>query len=135
MNDESNIIEMTEEEMRSTIGVPKRKLNPIGMTKEQYLQFHRECTEKMFAITKAKNADYTGTSTDPFSNFSKVQEMGICSTEQGFMVRMHDKMARLTSFVQKGILEVKDESVEDTLLDLSNYCILMAGYLRSKKGK
>jgi len=27
----------------------------------------------------------------------------------------------------------KDESIEDTLLDLSNYAILMAGYIKSKK--
>lgn len=103
------------------------------MTKEDYLKFHRECLEKMAKITAAKNADYTGIGDDPFANFTRVELLGICSTEQGFLTRMMDKLSRITSFVQKGELQVKDESVEDTLLDLSNYCILMMGYIKSKK--
>lgn len=103
------------------------------MTKEEYFKFHQECTAKMTAITKAKNADYTGTGDNPFANFTRVEALGICSTEQGFLTRMMDKMCRLNSFAQKGVLEVKDESVEDTLLDLANYALLMAGYIRSKR--
>lgn len=105
------------------------------MNKSEYFQFHKECCEKMIAITAAKNADYTGAGDNPFANFSRVEAMGISSTEQGFLTRMLDKMCRIGSFVQKGVLMVKDESVEDTLLDLANYCILMAGYIRSKKYK
>ena len=103
------------------------------VTKDDYMQFHADCCAKMIAVTKAKNADYTGTSLDPFANFSRVEAIGICSTEQGFLTRMFDKFSRVTSFVQKGVLQVKDESVEDTLIDLANYAILMAGYIRSKR--
>lgn len=103
------------------------------MNRAEYLAFHRQCCDRMITITKAKNNDYTGGSDDPFSNFSGVERAGIASTEQGFLTRMHDKMARIITFVQKGVLLVKDESVEDTLLDLANYCILMAGYIRSKR--
>ncbi len=39
------------------------------MTKEQYFIFHREATRKMYSITQEKNADYTGDSDNPFSNF------------------------------------------------------------------
>lgn len=105
------------------------------MNKHDYFKFHRECLEKMAKITAAKNADYTGVGTDPFANFTRVEALGICSTEQGFLTRMVDKIARITSFVQKGELQVKDESVEDTLLDLANYAILFAGYIKSKKGE
>ncbi len=35
--------------------------------------------------------------------------------------------------MQVGSLKVKDETIEDTMLDFANYCLLMAGYLRSKK--
>lgn len=104
------------------------------MTKQDYFEFHKECLEKMAKITAAKNADYTGVGDDPFANFTRVEAMGICSTEQGFLTRMMDKMSRINSFVQKGELQVKDESVQDTLLDLANYAILLAGYIRSKKG-
>lgn len=105
------------------------------MTKKEYLQFHRECCERMMSITQAKNADYTGDGDDPFANFSRVEAMGITDTCRGFLVRMLDKVSRITSFVQKGVLQVKDESVEDTLLDLANYCILLAGHIRSTKDK
>jgi hypothetical protein len=102
------------------------------MTKEEYFKHHTEFCEKMQEITKLKNQDYSGKGDDPFTNFSRVEIMGICSTEQGFLTRMFDKFARITSFVQNGTLQVKDESVQDTLLDLSNYCALMSGYLKSK---
>ncbi len=103
------------------------------MTREEYLAFHRKCCDLMVVITTAKNADYCGLAKSPFANFEKVEDLGICSTEQGFLTRMMDKFMRINSFVQKGVLEVKDESIEDTLLDLANYSILFAGYIRSKK--
>ena len=103
------------------------------MNKAEYVEFHKASCEKMQAITKAKNADYTGDGDDPFANFSRVEALGITDTTRGFLVRMTDKLSRITSFAQKGVLQVKDESVEDTLLDLANYCILLAGYIRSKK--
>jgi hypothetical protein len=87
----------------------------------------------MMAITKAKNADYTGVGDDPFANFSRVESLGITDTVRGFLVRMTDKFSRITSFAQKGVLQVKDESVEDTLFDLANYCLLLAAYIRSRK--
>jgi hypothetical protein len=105
------------------------------MTKKEYIQFHADSCEKMKVITAAKNADYTGVGDDPFANFSRVSAMGICSTEQGFLVRMNDKMSRLSSFIQRGILIVKDESLEDTCLDLANYAILLAAYIKSRKAE
>lgn len=103
------------------------------MTREEYLKYHRDMCDRMVGITERKNSDYTGDSGDPFFNFTRVEAIGISSTEQGFLTRMFDKFARITTFVQKGVLQVQDESVEDTLLDLANYCILMAGYIRAKK--
>lgn len=103
------------------------------MNKRQYIDFHNHATARMHDITLAKNADYTGTGDDPFANFTRVEAMGICSTEQGFLTRMTDKMARLSSFVQRGTLMVKDESVVDSALDLANYCILFAAYVTGKK--
>lgn len=103
------------------------------MNRKEYLEYHKAVTEKMFTITKAKNSDYCGITDDPFANFSRVEAVGITTTERGFLVRMMDKMSRLNSFVQKGVLEVKDESVEDTLFDLANYSILLAAYIHGKK--
>lgn len=105
------------------------------MTKTEYLEFHQKTCQYMIEVTKKKNADYTGTGSDPFANFRRCEQLDICSAEQGFLTRMTDKLARINSYVQKGELQVKDESVTDTLIDLANYSILMAGYIKSKAKK
>lgn len=103
------------------------------MTKQEYFDFQEAEFKKMLEITRAKNADYTGTNNDPFANFTAVERLGICSTETGFMVRIIDKVARINSFIQKGVLEVKDESVQDTCRDAANYFTLLNGYIESKR--
>lgn len=103
------------------------------IAKEDYLKWHAAACARLVDITARKNADYTGASTDPFFNFSRVASIGICSTEVGFLTRMFDKFSRVISFVQKGTLSVAEETVEDTLLDLANYALLMAGYLHFKR--
>ena len=104
------------------------------MTKKEYLKFHKEFAEKMIEITQRKNADYAGhNNDDPFANFRVVENIGITTAEIGFLTRMTDKLSRITTFVQKGELLVKDESVFDTLLDLANYSALLAGFIKDKK--
>ena len=105
------------------------------MTKNEYMEFHRDCCQRMMDITRRKNHDYSGgdKSTDPFMNFTAVERMGICSTEQGFLTRMMDKMARISTLSTGTQAQVRDESVEDTLLDLANYSILLLGYIKSRK--
>lgn len=102
------------------------------MTKAEYKKYHAEMCEKMKQITEKKNHDYTGGSDDPFANFKYVESLGITSTEVGMLTRMTDKMSRINSFIKKGSYEVEDESITDTLLDLANYSILLAGYIKSK---
>lgn len=120
--------------------ITKKYENPTQTTPtktetEKYFEFAEKTMTEMLEISKRKNADYTGGGGDPFANFTRVEAMGICTTEQGFLTRMTDKMCRISSFVQNGTLEVKDESVQDTLKDLANYSILMLGYLEAKRDK
>lgn len=105
------------------------------MDNKQFLEEFKKITEKMYEIAVAKNSDYAGSTveSDPFHNFKTVESLGVCQTEQGFLTRMTDKFCRITNFVRSGELKVKDESVEDTLLDLANYAIIMRLYLKSKK--
>ncbi len=105
----------------------------MGMTKEQYFEFHQEFCDKMMSVTKAKNADYTGGAEDPFANFTNVRACGGGTPLQGFLFRMNDKFMRISSFVELGVLQVKDESVLDTLHDLANYSALMAGLIESMR--
>ena len=102
-------------------------------TREDLINYIEEKTKLMVTVARAKNADYAGAGTDPFQNFTRVESLGICKTEVGFLTRMTDKLCRIASFVAAGTLQVKDESVQDTLLDLSCYCLLMSAYIESKK--
>ena len=102
------------------------------MSKSEYLKFFKKKLVQMYRTTKVKNDDYSA-GLDPFANFTRVEALGICSPEQGFLVRMTDKMSRISSFVQRGELSVKSESVDDTLLDLAVYSLLLAAYLKSQE--
>jgi hypothetical protein len=102
------------------------------MTKDEYFDFAEKFFGDALKISRSKNADYTGGDSDPFGNFKAVEALGI-STESGFLTRMMDKMKRIASFAENGELQVKDESVTDTLQDLANYACLFAGYIESKE--
>lgn len=69
---------------------------------------------------KKKNADYG-------NSFSRaVEKYGLVSA----LTRISDKFNRLESLILHKEQEVKDESVQDTLLDLANYCIMTVMEIR-----
>ena len=79
--------------------------------------------EKMKDIHSNKSHDYAGTSEDPFANLKLSTKMGI-PYWKGCLVRIGDKFSRLCSFARQGELQVKDESIEDTLIDMANYSVI-----------
>lgn len=89
--------------------------------------------DRMNDIMKAKNADYAGAQLDALGNFKGVEQLGVCLTETGFLTRMLDKYCRVATFVAKGVLTVRSESVEDTLIDLANYSLLLACHIKDKR--
>jgi len=78
-----------------------------------------------------KNADYSP-GYDPFRNFEFCEQLGICLTEEGILVRMADKFARVVNLMNKSP-DVEDETVEDTLKDLINYAAILLSYIRLKQ--
>jgi len=105
------------------------------MNSTQLIQYFDQVVAQMRDTLVKKNADYSGDVADTFANFKMVEHFGAASVEQGFFTRLTDKFSRIASFIKKGILHVKDETVKDTLLDLAIYCILVSAYLESKKGE
>ena len=95
------------------------------------IALHRELTEKSRSIMARKNHDYANGGGDPFTNFRGSSNLGI-DPILGIMLRMQDKMQRIRTFVEKGTLKVVGESVEDAVLDLINYSVLMAGMIKEK---
>ena len=106
------------------------------MNREQYRLFHQKICQNALNLSIAKNHDYSGgkDGTDPFLNFKFVEHLGVgVSTEQGFLVRLADKMRRLAGFLRTGKFAVSDESFEDTIMDSINYLCLLAAYREAKK--
>lgn len=103
------------------------------MNREELMDHHRDITEIARELMERKNEDYAGQGgSEPFANFTRCEVLGICSTEKGFLVRMTDKMSRLSSFFESGRFSVKDENLEDTCIDIINYAILLMAYRRDK---
>jgi hypothetical protein len=80
-----------------------------------------ELLDKMKEIHYAKDQDYAGEI--PFSNFRKSESFGIPAWK-GALVRMSDKWSRLCTLASKEAM-VRDETFEDTLLDLANYALII----------
>lgn len=91
-----------------------------------------ELLDKMAEIHHKKNHDYSVGKKDPLSNFRMCEEFGIPAWK-GCLVRISDKFSRITQLSTKEA-EVKDESIEDTLIDLSCYSLLCIILLRESHG-
>ena len=74
---------------------------------------HREICEKLNEIYRKKNHDYG----DSFGK--QFEEYGLVSSA----IRLEDKLNRFKNLI-KNEAQVKDETIEDTLLDLANYAIM-----------
>lgn len=90
---------------------------------QSYVDCFDDILKEMSEVHQRKNADYG-------NNFHKRYE------KYGFLtalLRLTDKMERLENIYEKGKIQVKDESVEDTLLDLANYAVMTIVELRNNK--
>lgn len=81
---------------------------------EPKVAIHYAICQKLNQVYKAKNHDYC----DSFGDTYK--KLGIISA----VTRLSDKMNRLMSLAVKHDVQVKDEKIEDTLLDMANYAIM-----------
>jgi len=78
--------------------------------------------DQMADLHSRKNHDYAGTK-DPLKNLKASKRIGV-DPLTGVMLRLQDKWSRLESFMTSGEFLVKDESVEDTLMDNAVYSLL-----------
>jgi hypothetical protein len=68
---------------------------------------------------------------DCFSNFKLTARLAGIPVEKVFMVFLSVKIARLSELV--GGKEAQNESIQETLKDLTNYACLMSIYLGNKQ--
>lgn len=77
------------------------------------IQMHGNLLKKLSELYKTKNSDYGDSVADTYKKY------GLTS----FLVRMEDKLNRVRT-IGRIEAKVKDEKLEDTLLDLANYALL-----------
>jgi len=88
--------------------------------------------EEMKSLHIRKNAGYSGESTDRWANFRMSEVLGV-PAYLGALVRMSDKWIRITNLIKNPNLDQVGESVEDTLMDLAAYCLIVICLLREKR--
>ena len=96
------------------------------MNKEEFKESFKSTLDNMYKIMERKNSDYAKISA--FWNFELVEKLWITSIEKWILVRMADKMSRISTLIDQDA-KVKDESIMDTLQDLANYSVILKIYL------
>lgn len=96
----------------------------INMTKDEEtkLTINKMILDEMRDTYINKNSDY-GDSFD-----KTIDEFGLVAPA----IRMSDKLNRFKKLI-KAQQNVKDESIEDTLLDLANYAVLTLMHIRNEE--
>lgn len=91
---------------------------------EENVQKFMDITTNMAKTYAAKNHDYGNSFNQSLDKFGLIASI----------VRMGDKMNRLETLVTKKA-QVKDESIEDTLLDLASYSVMTLMWFNNNKGE
>ena len=94
------------------------------MTTEQMnykIQEFKNITQEMIETYSRKNVDYD----DAFTK--SLEEDGLLVAK----IRLGDKYKRFSALIKQENL-VKDESIEDTLLDMASYAIMTVMFNRNK---
>lgn len=102
----------------------------VTITREEFIESFKDSLTEMYTIMLKKNKDYAGED-NPFANFELVESLGLVSMEKGILVRMTDKIARISNLIDKEAA-VHDEAIEDTLSDLANYSVILKVLLEAK---
>lgn len=88
----------------------------------KFMNDYKEIVEEMMNTCIKKNNDYGSSVEDTYNKFGDVS----------YLVRITDKYNRVLSLLDKSA-EVEDESIDDTILDMANYCCLWLASRKSNK--
>lgn len=104
------------------------------MNKQDLFNLHKSICSEALELMEKKNNDYA-TGSDPFMNFRRAEYLGFSTAEMGVLIRMTDKMSRISTFLNKGELSLSNESVYDAVIDIINYSVLLAGLIKDRDEK
>ena len=84
-----------------------------------------DITKEMVSLQEKKNKDYGNSFEQTLDEFGLIAGV----------IRLNDKMNRVKQLCKSQKQEVKDEKIEDTLIDLANYAIMTLSWLKNNNGK
>ena len=97
------------------------------MNQSEFFGFLKDCHAKEEDIVNEKNSVYSSKQ-DPFSNFRRYGTIH-------FLTRIYEKFNRIENLLDESKKVEGGESIEDTILDMSNYLHLLLGFLKEKDEK
>lgn len=86
------------------------------------IKMHKDILDNLHELYISKNSDYGNSIHDTYEKYGLIS----------FLVRLEDKLNRARTISKQEAL-IKDEKIEDTLLDMANYAILAVMELRGYK--
>lgn len=103
----------TKQQTACAFVLPEAQYDNLDNAPEKVTQ-HKLICDTLTSIYRQKNHDYG-------DSFAKVREV----VHNSVLVRLMDKLERLKTLMGKGEqAQVIDEGVDDTLMDMANYCIM-----------
>lgn len=102
------------------------------MLRVKFIESIKNTFAKGVELIERKNHDYAGVD-NPFKNFESASIVGI-PVERAILVRVLDKLSRVSNLLGSQA-SVKDEAIEDTLLDAINYLAILKAYLDDQRGR
>lgn len=89
-----------------------------------------ELLDELRELTLKKRAGYSP-GDDPYSNFRMSSMFGV-DPLKGILVRVMDKMARVSSLLENPANDLIGESLRDNLIDAGNYLLIAAAFRDSE---
>ena len=106
------------------------------MNDAEFMSFQEDIYKQCLNISRNKGSDYA-TTEDPFSNFKMAAAMIDRPVWEGMLTRMSGKLQRVAILLKKREMNVgpaiKDESIQDTLLDSIVYTAILITWLYAEK--
>lgn len=99
---------------------------PVNGNRPDFRKSIGDVCGDLMDILLAKNLDYGNTIAKSPRLLPKMDP------QTAAFVRLDDKIARLEQLINRGAAAVP-ETMDDTLMDLAGYCILLVAYRRSKE--
>ena len=87
------------------------------------IEQHKRICERLNKVYADKNHDYGNSFGETYEKYGDISAL----------VRISDKMNRIERLVQTGKQKVKDEALEDSILDMANYLIMWAMELEEEE--